>query len=235
VADWLNTIVTNRGFDLVVGAILASITGYVATRIQEVRNRKSVREGLGAILHAELIAETPNNDPIYWDPDQAMRLKIRSIPQLLAPGILDPTRDQQIMMDLLSLDTVVSEFNERAMLWDQAFAAGADEKKLQSLYSSLQSSNLDYRRSHAGVMKQLWQLGPPIDLSHDYKEPSWRESLREKFELWRTRKLRNAWIDHDKREKRERQELATIFGPPPTGEQGNAASPDTASDRHPAS
>ena len=119
-AGWFDTIVTTRGFDLVVGAILASITGYVAARIQEVRNRKSVREGLGTILHAELIAETPRDDPIFRDPDQAMRLKIRSIPQLLAPGILDPTRHQHIMMDLIFLAAVVDEFNERAMLWDQA-------------------------------------------------------------------------------------------------------------------
>ena len=60
------------------------------------------------------------------------------------------------MMDLLNLDFVVSEFNERAMLFDQAFAAGADNQKLQSLYNSLQSSNWDYERVYAGVLKQLW-------------------------------------------------------------------------------
>jgi hypothetical protein len=223
VADWFATILANRGFELVVGAILASLTGYVATRIQEVRNRKSVREGLGTILHAELIAETPRDDPLYREPDQAMRLKVRSIPQLLAPGILDPTRDQQIMMDLIFLDTVVSEFNERAMLWDQAFAAGADAAKLQILYNSLQSSNWDYRRIHAGVMRQLWQLGPPMNLSDQLEKPTWRKSLREKFDRWRTRKVRQAWIDHDNREKLERQELAATFAPPPAVEHGDAA------------
>jgi hypothetical protein len=160
VADWFDTIVTNRGFDLVVGAILATIGGYVATLIQESRHRKAVRQGLGTILHAELISETPRDDPIYRNPDQAMRISLRSVPHLLAPGILDPSRHQHLMMDLIFLASVVDQFNERAMLWDQAFAAGADDAKLQSLYNSLQSSNWDYRDIHANVLVQLWQLGP---------------------------------------------------------------------------
>jgi hypothetical protein len=131
-------------------------------------------------------------------------------------------------MDLLLLDAVISEFNERAMLWDQAFAAGADDAKLQTLHNSLQSSNWDYHRIHAGVMKQLWQLGPPINLSHQFKEPTWRESLRKKFELWRTRKLRNAWIEHDKREKLERQEFVEVFAPPTTVVPGDQEPPDSA-------
>jgi hypothetical protein len=223
VAAWLDTLGTNTGIELVMGAILASITGYVATRIQEARHRKAVRQGLGTILHAELIAESPRDDPIYRDPDQAMRLKISSVSPLLAPGILDPTRDQHIMMDLLNLDAVVYEFNERAMLWDQAFAAGADHRKLQSLENSLLSSNSDYRRKRANILEQLWQLGPPINLSDQYKEPTWWKSRRDQFDRWRTRKLRNAWIAHDNRKKLERQELAAIFAPPPAVEQDNAA------------
>jgi hypothetical protein len=223
VADWFDTIVTNRGFDLVVGAILATIGGYVATLIQESRHRKAVRQGLGTILHAELISETPRDDPIYRNPDQAMRISLRSVPHLLAPGILDPSRHQHLMMDLIFLASVVDQFNERAMLWDQAFAAGADDAKLQSLYNSLQSSNWDYRDIHANVLVQLWQLGPPMPLSNTYEQPG----LRDKFERWRTRKVRQAWIDYQNREKTQRNELAQIFAPPPAVEQGDPASPDS--------
>lgn len=197
--NWLNNIISSDGFGLVVGALLAIFSGYATTVIQEVRHRKAVRQGLGSILHGELIFSSPSDDPISRDPDHAKRLSLRSIPQLLAPGILDPVRDEHLLMTLIQIDKVVDEFNERATLWDQAFAAGADEKKLQTLYNALQFSNWDYRDAHASMMAQLWQLGPPIPLTDEYKEPTWREKLKDKLDRWRTRKVRKAWMDYEKR------------------------------------
>lgn len=193
---WLNNLITSPGFSLVVGAFLATLGGFIATLIHESRQRTAVRQGLATILHGELLADTPRDDPVNRDPDQAIRLKISAVSPLLAPGIVDPSKNQHLLMDLILLSWAVDEFNERAALYDQAFAAGANERKMQILYNSLQLSNWNYREIHRNVLTQLWQLGPPLTSTDQlYELTRWQKFQRE-WDLRRNRKARQAWADH---------------------------------------
>lgn len=195
--DWLHNFISSAWFSLFVGAFLAALTGYVAETIRESRHREMVRQKLGTLLHGELEISSPRDYPIYSKPDHAMRHSLPSVPQLLAPGILDPVRDEQIMMSLIQINKIINEFNERAALWDQAYAAGSDKEKLFELSKPLQFSNLDYKDAHEGVLAQLWQLGPPIPLyEQGYTKPTLREKLADKRERWRTRNNRKAWSEY---------------------------------------
>jgi hypothetical protein len=196
VPEWFLDVVTSEPFYLVVGALLASLMGYLATLVHDAQKTKAVRRGLGTLLHAELVTMSPPDDPITHDPDQARRLVLRSLPQLLAPGVLDPDRDTFLMMELIFLASVVDDFNERARLYDEAYANGEPPQKMQLLYNALWMSTSDYRDAHRNVTKQLWQLGPPMPLNKPYKD----RTLRERFDFWRSRGTRQEWIELQKRE-----------------------------------
>ncbi|MCC6315421.1 MAG: hypothetical protein IT337_15560, partial [Thermomicrobiales bacterium] len=102
-------------------------------------------------------------------------------------------------MGLILLGSVVEEFNERAALWDEAFAAGADNEKLQVLYKNLQTSHWDYRDAHANVMELLWQLGPPLPLVDQDEESTFRAKIMAEFDLRSSKRVRQAWVDYKNR------------------------------------
>lgn len=194
---WFTNFISSAGFNLAVGGFLAFLGGVAATYVQEKRQRSATRIGLGKALYGELINSSPREDPLYYNPDCAMRLSLRSLPQVLAPGVLDPDKENDLFMQLISLAKIVDEFNERAALWDEAFAAGADDEKLDTLYHALISSNWDYQKAHAWTLRMLWRLGPPLGLIEHYEDRNRWQTFRREWERYRSKKVRQVWVTHN--------------------------------------
>jgi hypothetical protein len=177
---------------LVIGALLAGLIGYLSTRIYESQKSAAARRALASMLHAELMYEAPFDDPIYHDPKEAKRIQVRSISQLLSPGILDPAHHAFLITNLVFLASSIDDFNERARLFDEAILRDASPAQLQLLYNSLQMSNRDYNDAHRLVLAELWMVGPPFPFSNIYNP----KSLKDRFWYWRIRKQRHLWLEH---------------------------------------
>lgn len=164
------------GFDLVAGAFLASLVGHITWRWQERQNARATRKALGGWLHGELVTMSPRDSPIYNDPPTAARLVLNSVPQLLAPGVLNPRKDWDLYMHLIFLASVVDNFNDKARIYNDVWASGEPPGKLQLCFNDLQMSNWDYQEAHEAMMRMVERLGPALPLGES-REPTLRERI----------------------------------------------------------
>jgi hypothetical protein len=117
---------------LVIGALLSGMVGIGTTKLQDWLRLRATRRALGGVLDGELLImcpEHPRGDPLRDDPRTARRITLKSLPQLLAPGVLDVRKDEDLFMELLRMQRFVEDFNERARTYDDAWANNAGDKK----------------------------------------------------------------------------------------------------------
>jgi hypothetical protein len=184
--DWYWNTVNTDGFDIVVGAFLATAGGMLALWWRERHQKNSARNAFNTLVRWELLYNAPHDTgPHFDDPPTARRIALHAIPRLMGAGVLDPRKDEDLIGELTFKLAVVQSFNDRARTFDSAWAAGLRGKELQKLSNDLQGSYIDYRRAHENVVAMLWRLGnPPMD-----EEEELEEYMRETPRKWAKHRL----------------------------------------------
>jgi hypothetical protein len=168
IPSWLCNIVTSDAFLLVVGALLAGLIGYGFSRLQEHQKAEGVRTGLGPVLHGELVTMAPGERLVDEDPPTARYLVYSTLPQLLAPGVIDPRTNTPLLMLLIRFNYAVENFNAKAQAYNAAWASDRHPQVIALLYRDLETAFLDYERAHTELLnqvEQVGQLGGPLPLS----------------------------------------------------------------------
>jgi hypothetical protein len=184
--DWYWNLIDSDGFDILVGAFLATSGGMLALWWQERHRKNSARTAFNTLVRWELLYNAPHErGPHPYDPPTARRIALHAIPRLLDSGVLDPRKDEDLIGELIFMLSVVQNFNERARTFDSAWAAGLRGKELQELSNDLQGNYIDYRQAHENVVAMLWRLGdPPMD-----EEEEMEVYMRETPRKWAKRRL----------------------------------------------
>jgi hypothetical protein len=184
--DWYWNLIDSDGFDVLVGAFLATSGGMLALWWQERHRKNSARNAFNTLVRWELLYNAPHErGPQPYDPPTARRIALHAIPRLLDSDVLDPLEDEQLIGELIFMLSVVQNFNERARTFDSAWAAGLRGRELQELSNDLQMSYLDYQQAHENVVAMLWRLGsPPMD-----KEEEMEDYMRDTPRKWAKKRL----------------------------------------------
>jgi hypothetical protein len=129
--DWYWNMVNTDGFDIVVGAFLATAGGMLALWWQERHRKDNARNAFNTLVRWELLYNRPHETgPHFDDPPTARRIALHAIPRLLYSGVLDPSKDEDLIGELTFMLAVVQSFNDRARTFDSAWAAGLRGKEL---------------------------------------------------------------------------------------------------------
>jgi hypothetical protein len=177
--DWYWNLIDSDGFDVLVGAFLATAGGMLALWWQEWHRKSSARNAFNTLVRWELLYNAPHeHGPHFYDPPTARRITLHAIPRLLDSGVLDPHKDEDLSGELTFMLAVVQSFNDRARTFDSAWGAGLPQPKLQKLSNDLQMSYMDYREAHENVVAMLWRLGDPPPTEEEEFEALGRETPR---------------------------------------------------------
>ncbi len=131
------------------------------------RKDKQARNALGSIFYGELLTGGPSADPVFHDPPYAPMIRLGTLRQLLAPGVIDPQKEDDLLMHLIHLSEIVADHNEAAAAYNQAWLDGAPADKLQQCYNRLQGCHWDYIEAHKWTMYMVGRIGPPPPLVKD--------------------------------------------------------------------
>ena len=66
-----------------------------------------------------------------------------------------------------------------------------------------------------------------MQFSDSYEDSTLRDKFGNKLDRWRTRKVRQTWMDYEKSEKAMREELAQTLAPLPAIEPSDPALPES--------
>ena len=130
---------------------------------------------------------TPGDRPILSeDPPTARRLVFSALPQLLAPGVVDPKKDWDLLMLLIRLSDAVENFNDKARTYNTAWAS-AQHPDVQALcHHDLEMTFWDYRDAHEDMLAVIGRLGDPLPLA-EVRKLSFRQRLVEWYK-WEARR-----------------------------------------------
>jgi len=212
--NWYWNMVNTDGFDIVVGAFLATAGGMLALWWQERHRNNSARNAFNTLVRWELLYNAPHdNGPHFYDPPTARRIALHAIPRLLDSGVLDPRKDGDLIGELTFMLAVVQSFNDRARTFDSAWAAGLPQPKLQKLSNDLQGTYIDYRRAHENVIAMLWRLGNPPANEEEELEALVRETPRKwaKNRLERLGLIESSSVVWSRSREALRRELARYY------------------------
>lgn len=182
-SGWLEALIDSTGLWTLIGVVI----GVVLTQFQERRKAKMVRRGLGGLLYGELLVMDLGERFIGDDPPTARQLSLNALPQLLAPGIIDPEKEDDLLMQLITLAAAVNRFNDKARTYNAAWASDQHPDMQRRCFQDLEMAALDYGKAHALTMRQIeiGRLGKPLPLN---EEP--RLSPRQRFRSWWERQIR---------------------------------------------
>lgn len=183
--EWWSQLIESTAVWTIVGIVI----GTLLTRLQASQDAKAIWRSLGGLLYGELVLMDPEGGLISDDPPTARRITLNALPQLLAPGVIDPQKEDDLLMQLIILADAVDRVNDKARTYNEAWAAAADRHPdmQRRCREDLQMAFMDYRRAHALTMRQIQigRLGKPLPLN---EIPNL--TPKQRFKDWRDRKVR---------------------------------------------
>ena len=123
------------------GAFLGALFGYWTNWLHERRKEGQARRALGSMFYGQMITESPGNDPIVDSPplpQHASLIRLPALAQLLTPGVIDPIKDDNLLMALIHLDGVVENYNESARAFNTGCLQGIAAERLQEYSNAVQ-------------------------------------------------------------------------------------------------
>ncbi len=154
------------------GAFLGAVFGYYTNWWHDWRKARQARRALGSIFYGELITESPGSVPIIHSPPlprYAPLVRLNALSQLLAPGVIDPQKEDDLLMQLIHLAGAVQSFNDAARMFNDACLQGVSQERRQEYANLVQGTYWDYEKAHKWTMAMINRIGPRPPILNDQK------------------------------------------------------------------
>lgn len=188
--------------EIVIGAVIAGLVGLITERFREWRTTSKTRATLAGILTGSLDTEAPSGNDLYGpiigsDPPTARYVQVAGLDEILAPGVLDPRNEEDLILGCLHLRSAIGSYNRSAELYNNGWLQGVDQRRLDAAWRGMHADYSDVAKGADELNNMIERVGPRLAMPGE--EPlSFTYRQKNKIRLWkRRRRLRRAEITED--------------------------------------
>lgn len=152
---------------LVAGALISGLVGFGFNKLETAQKLKVDRRAWGSTLYSQIYIQSPRQSLTDAEAPTIRLLNYSALSRILNSGVMDPDRESDLIDFFTFFESVVSDVNDRAHIYNHAWASGMDKAHLDKCFRDVQISYMDYIENQPRALDQVRRLFQPED-SHIY-------------------------------------------------------------------